>query len=127
MREKNRFLFSRKRQWAFSRMADQCFEIHRGIWKCDLYYLSSMFSSGGSLNGRLCPSGSIKYFRFEPPRGGGFGGKRAYGQDVEFDKSVKILIAGKEVTVDHVDAELTMPMESHDLGDGMVLVTSVEQ
>jgi hypothetical protein len=80
---------------------------------------------GGSIERCPCSNGLIQYFRFEPPKGNGYGGKRAYGQDVEFEKSVTIFVGDSVVEVDHLDTELGLPRRLHDLKGGLVLLTNV--
>jgi hypothetical protein len=80
---------------------------------------------GGCIDRRPCPNGMTQYFRFEPPKGGGYGGKRAYGQDVEFEKSVKIFVGNSLIEIGHLDQELTLQRRAHDLQDGRVLLTQV--
>jgi vacuolar protein sorting-associated protein 13A/C len=80
---------------------------------------------GGNIDRRPCPHGSIQYFRFQPPQGSGYGGKKLYGQDVEFEKSVTLFFEDSVVVIPHLDATLLSPRQSHDLPDGRVLVTYV--
>ena len=79
----------------------------------------------GSISGRKCPEGSIQYFRFQPPQGKGYGGRRIYGQDVEFEKSVSLSIGDCKVVIPHLDAMLGSGKDVHNLSDGRVLVTFV--
>jgi hypothetical protein len=74
---------------------------------------------------RLCPNGKIQYFRFEPPQGNGYGGKRLYGQEVSYEKSVTIFFPDSAVEIDHLDSLLGHPRRAHELGDGRVLLTQV--
>ena len=74
---------------------------------------------------RKCPNGSSQYFRFEPPRGGGFGGKRLYGQDVMYEKSVTLFLQDEQIQISHLDSVLGMPRTAHEIGDGRVLLTHV--
>ena len=80
---------------------------------------------GGSIRNYPCPNGSIRYFRFEPPKGGGYGGKRAYGQDVEFEKTVTLRVGNSAVEIGHLDREIAFLRRSHDLKDGRILFTHV--
>jgi hypothetical protein len=80
---------------------------------------------GGSINQRPCPSGTMHYFRFEPPKGSGSAGKRSYGQDVEYDKTVSICIHDSIVQIGHLDAELGNFRQAHQLAGGQVLMTQV--
>lgn len=80
---------------------------------------------GGGVERRLCQNGTTQYFRFEPPRGRGAGGKRSYGQDVEMDKSLEIFVGDSVVEIGHLDQELKLPRRAHDLHDGRVLFTKV--
>jgi hypothetical protein len=79
----------------------------------------------GTSERRPCPSGTIQYFRFEPPKGRGYGGKRAYGQDVEYEKSATVFIGDSVIEIGHLDAELGLPRRAHDLQDGRILITRV--
>ncbi|CAJ1900911.1 unnamed protein product [Cylindrotheca closterium] len=79
----------------------------------------------GSVSRRECPTGSIQYFRFQQPQEKGHGGRRVYGQDVEFEKSVALSIGDFEVVIPHLDAMLGSRKEVHNLPDGRVLVTFV--
>ena len=74
---------------------------------------------------RLCPNGEIQYFRFEPPRGSGYGGKRLYGQEVSYEKSVTIFFPDSAVEIGHLDSQLGHPRKAHELGDGRVLLSQV--
>ncbi|CAJ1901189.1 unnamed protein product [Cylindrotheca closterium] len=79
----------------------------------------------GSVSRRECPTGSIQYFRFQPPQGRGYGGRRMYGQDVEFEKSVTLSIGDSEIEIPHLDGMLGSRKHVHNLLDGRVLVTFV--
>jgi hypothetical protein len=74
---------------------------------------------------RKCPNGTIQYFRFDPPRGKGFGGNRLYGQDVQYGKSLTLFFNDVMVQIGHLDSELASPRRAHELGDGRVLLTHV--
>jgi vacuolar protein sorting-associated protein 13A/C len=74
---------------------------------------------------RLCPNGKIQYFRFEPPQGSGYGGKRLYGQEVSYEKSVTIFFPDCAVEIGHLDSLLGQPRMAHELGDGRILLTQV--
>jgi hypothetical protein len=73
-----------------------------------------------------CGDGLIQYFRFEPPKGGGYGGKRAYGQDLEFEKSITVhLLDGSTISIGHLDHEFGLPRKVHRMNDGGLLLTHV--
>lgn len=75
---------------------------------------------------RLCSEGSIEYFRFEPPVGShGTGGKRLYGQDVNFEKSVVLFITNSEIKLPHLDSLLGKAKTSHKLENGLIVTTEV--
>lgn len=74
---------------------------------------------------RTCNSGSIEYFRFEPPTGNGSGGKRLYGQDVSYDKSVSLVIGDRCVDLPHLDSQVGNPKMSHAMGNHRVVMTDV--
>jgi len=80
---------------------------------------------GGSIESRVCPTGNTQYFRFDPPKGRGYGGRRAYGQDVEVHKLVELTVEGKVVVVVDMDFESGLPPSGHGLGDNRVLFTQV--
>jgi hypothetical protein len=72
-----------------------------------------------------CRNGATQYFRFEPPNGGGYGGKRAYGQDLEFEKSVTIHLADDNtISIGHLDHEFGSK-RAHKLKDGGLILTHV--
>lgn len=80
---------------------------------------------GGNIDHRACPHGSVQYFRFQPPQGRGYGGRRLYGQDVEFEKSVTLTIQDAVIVIPHLDVMHLSPRQVHDLPEGRVLVTYV--
>ncbi len=80
--------------------------------------------SGGSIENQACPTGNTKYFRFDPPKGGGYGGRRAYGQDVAVQKLVEIVVE-ETIVVVNMDTELGLPPEPKPLGNFLVLFTHV--
>jgi len=86
-----------------------------------------MFSLPGEQEtGHPCDDGSIQYFRFEPPRGAGYGGRRTYGQDLEFEKTVKIHWSDETTTsVGHLDFEFGLPSKTHKLKNGVLVTTHV--
>ena len=81
--------------------------------------------AGGSINQRPCPSGKKQYFRFDPPKGKGSAGKRAYGQDVTYDKSVSLQLNGSLIKIENLDSELGLPRRAHRVAGGQVLMTQV--
>lgn len=94
-------------------------ENHTGM---DVYFALA----GGQESKYCCSTGSIEYFRFEPPRGRGYGGRRAYGQDLSFEKSVTIYMPNEHViTIGHLDYEFGLPRKTHRLNDGNVILTHV--
>jgi hypothetical protein len=66
---------------------------------------------------RIIPSGCIEYFRFEPPRGRGNGGKRLYGQDVNYTRTVVLHFEQHEIRMEDLDVLLGKPELAHDVGD----------
>ena len=74
---------------------------------------------------RSCPSGTIQYFRYEPPAKLGYGGERLYGQDVLYKKSLLLYIGNEVVTIDDLDGEVGKPRRAHVIGK-IVLFTSIE-
>jgi hypothetical protein len=78
----------------------------------------------GSINDRACPTECTQYFRFDPPKGAGYGGTRVYGQDVEVPKNVEITANGSVVVV-NMDLQLGLYACAHEIGDKLVLYTRV--
>ncbi|VEU43387.1 unnamed protein product [Pseudo-nitzschia multistriata] len=78
----------------------------------------------GSIKHRQCPKECVKYFRFDPPKGHGYGGTRVYGQDVKVPKIVQIEAAGSVAMV-NMDLELNLPPRGHKVGNKLVLFTRV--
>jgi vacuolar protein sorting-associated protein 13A/C len=72
---------------------------------------------------RSCQSGTLQYFRFEPPQGRGSGGNRRYGQDITRLKALNLFVSGKTIAIENIDAELSRPRHVHVLGEGRYLVT----
>ena len=77
------------------------------------------------IGNRKCPNGVKQYFRFNPPRGNGRGGKRQYGQDATNDLSVKLFVGENTIEVKRLDDELGRPKRCHILNDGSMVVTTV--
>ena len=87
--------------------------------------LDASFSlRGGSIEKQECPTGNTKYFRFEPPKGEGFGGRRAYGQDVQVQKLVEVTVGETTILV-NMDAELGLPPSANLVGQRQFLFTHV--
>lgn len=83
---------------------------------------------GNRTDRRSCKSGTIQYFRFEPPAGLGYGGERLYGQDVLYKKSMKIFIGDSVVEIDDIDGDVGKPRQAHAIdGQNIVLFTNVEK
>ena len=80
-----------------------------------------------SADSRVCASGSLEYFRFEPPRGKGSAGKRKYGQDTSFQKNLRITIGGTSVLIPNLDPMSDTPKHSHALENGKMLVVEIVQ
>jgi len=78
----------------------------------------------GSIDARTCPTECTQYFRFDPPKGGGYGGTRVYGQDVEVPKLVEVKVEGS-VAVVNMGNELGLSPCAHKIGDKLVLFTRV--
>lgn len=74
---------------------------------------------------RTCESGSIEYFRFEPPPGDGSGGKRLYGHDVAFAKSICVLVGDSSIELINLDGSLGTLARAHELKNGQVLMTRI--
>ena len=83
------------------------------------------FSLGSeSIKDRKCQTKCTQYFRFDPPKGNGYGGTRVYGQDVEVPKIVEIKAEGSTILV-NMDLQLGQPPSAHVIGDSHVLYTRV--
>jgi hypothetical protein len=74
---------------------------------------------------RVCESGSVEYFRFEPPRGRGSAGKREYGQDVSWEKNIKVMIGGESIQIRNVDILAGSPRRSYVLQKEDVVVVGI--
>ncbi|CAB9519551.1 protein sorting-associated protein 13A [Seminavis robusta] len=72
-----------------------------------------------------CPNGQKTYFRFNPPKGSGQGGKRLYGQDVLDDQPITIMIGDNKIKIKNIDHQLGQPKRCHIIDDGTTLVTTV--
>ena len=83
------------------------------------------FLVGGEDETRFCASGSLEYFRFRPPKGRGKAGKRQYGQDVPFKKTVDIMIGNASIPIQHVDMLPGTPRRAYMLGDSEVVMIDV--
>lgn len=88
-------------------------------------YPISFSLPGKTLDSCPCPNGSIKYFRFQPPQGSGYGGKRLYGQDIKFEKSITLFLDSTAITIPHLDTIVSHPYQAHNISDGRVLLTYV--
>ena len=73
----------------------------------------------------LCEDGSDQYFRFDPPKGKGVGGKRAYGQHVTEFHTLTLRVGDRSIQFRHLDAYLNLPPQAHELGSGRRLFTRV--
>ena len=80
---------------------------------------------GDKAEQRVCESGSVKYFRFKPPPGRGCAGKRLYGQDVSFEKAVKVLIGSTTIAVRDIDRLPGTPLRSYMLGNDEIVMINV--
>lgn len=81
----------------------------------------------GETEKRLCRSGIIQYFRFEPPCGKGHGGRRLYGQEVTHPKRLRLYIETRVVIIEHVDVELGRPRKIHKFDDGLIVITFIRK
>lgn len=73
----------------------------------------------------MCRNGYTEYFRFKPPKGLGYGGKRIYGQDVTFDKSVIIVIGGSTITMRDIDILTAATGRFYSLENGEIIMINV--
>ncbi len=78
----------------------------------------------GSIKDRKCPTDSTQYFRFDPPKGKGYGGTRVYGQDVQVPKVVEIRAEGTTIFV-NMDLQLGLPTCAHETSSKNILYTRV--
>jgi vacuolar protein sorting-associated protein 13A/C len=74
---------------------------------------------------RTCETGSIEYFQFEPPPGNGSGGKRLYGRDVAFAKSISVFVGDSAIELTNLDGKLGFPTRAHELQTGQVFMTQI--
>lgn len=75
------------------------------------------FSVTGIEASRLCRAGDVEYFRFDPPRGIGTGGKRLYGQDFVGDKRLLLQFAvGPTIVVPDIDKTRPGVTTLHSIG-----------
>jgi vacuolar protein sorting-associated protein 13A/C len=79
---------------------------------------------GGKETRLICSSGTVEYFRFDPPRGTGSGGKRVYGQDLNYMKSVTLMFGESPYKLDSIDAVIGMPKKAH-TWDGNIIIMQV--
>ena len=76
---------------------------------------------------RVCSPGFIQYFRFEPPKGGGFGGRRLYGLEVTRPKRLKLFVKDHAICIEHIDVELGQPRQVHKFDDGTIVITHLRK
>jgi len=74
---------------------------------------------------KSCPTGTIQYFRFDAPRGTGYGGRRLYGQDAVLLKSLAIHVGNAKIEISHLDEEIGRPRRAHNIGNGRILIAHV--
>jgi hypothetical protein len=79
---------------------------------------------GGDEKRRVLANGTIEYFRFDPPRGAGRGGKRCYGQDISYTKSVTLFLGNTSVELKNLDEKISLARTVYEL-DGKLFVCSV--
>jgi hypothetical protein len=91
----------------------------------DLHF--SVHEEDSAASRRLCSSGVIQYFRFEPPRGDGYGGRRLYGQEVSRQKALKLYIENRTIVFDHIDNELGQSRKVHKFDDGLIVITHLHK
>ena len=83
------------------------------------------FDLKGEEKSHFCENGTNEYFRFEPPKGEGVGGKRAYGQHVTEFHTLTLRVGDRSIQFRHLDAYLNLPTQAHELGSGRRLFTRV--
>jgi vacuolar protein sorting-associated protein 13A/C len=96
-------------------------ENHCGI---DAFFVCTE-SGSGKTERKPCPTGTIQFFRFDAPCGGGYGGRRLYGQDVLQLKSLTVYVGNATIDVVHMDSEIGHKRRAHDVGDGLFLISHV--
>jgi hypothetical protein len=74
----------------------------------------------------ICGTGTVEYFRFSPPKGSGSGGKRVYGQDLQYKKSVTLCLGSSKCVINDLDASVGQPRQVHEW-DGNIVVVSVSK
>jgi hypothetical protein len=79
----------------------------------------------GDNNLKACSNGTIEYFRFPRPKSKGTGGKRLYGQDVTFEKTVSIKVLESWIEIVNVDQEHGADRRHHIVNGSMVLFTQI--
>jgi hypothetical protein len=81
---------------------------------------------GSKTGRRRCASGTIQYFRFEPPAGLGYGGERLYGDDVLYKKGLQLFVGDSVFELNDLDAEVGKRRRAHVAGN-FVLFTIVKK
>jgi vacuolar protein sorting-associated protein 13A/C len=76
---------------------------------------------------RICRTGRMDFFRFEPPIRNGSGGSRLYGQDAASEKSVTLLVGGDEIQLHHLDLLLGQPRVSHEVAGNIVMTEVIKE
>lgn len=76
---------------------------------------------------RICRTGKMFFFRFEPPVGNGSGGSRLYGQDVTFEKYVTLLVGSDEIQLHHLDLLLGQPRASHEAAGNIIMTEVIKE
>eukprot|EP00934_Nitzschia_sp_Nitz4_P004856 Nitzschia sp. Nitz4//scaffold372_size14277//316//10005//NITZ4_008942-RA/size14277-snap-gene-0.12-mRNA-1//-1//CDS//3329549588//4846//frame0 len=78
-----------------------------------------VFQIPGRTDELPCSTGTIQYFRFEPPNGDGFGGRRLYGEDVQYEKYLTLKAGdGSVFSSPHLDLEFDGTLSTHTMESG---------
>jgi hypothetical protein len=77
---------------------------------------------GGKETQLICSTGTVEYFRFDPPKGSGSGGKRVYGQDLNYKKSVTLIFGESNCKVDSIDEAVGKPRKTHIWDNDLIII-----
>jgi hypothetical protein len=70
-----------------------------------------------------CESGSLEYFQFSPPKGAGSGGKRLYGEDVSFKKSLTLYVEESHIFLSDLDSHICAPEKVIETSTSLVIAS----
>ena len=90
-----------------------------------VYYILQPKPGDSGNIGQKCETGTMQYFRFQYPRGDGFGGKRLYGHEGSDFKSIKLIVGDRSLWFPHIDRELYRPRRAHTFNDDLIIFVDV--